>query len=44
MPDGTRILKAEVTGPLAQAPSLGEQLANQLLAQGAGEILAATKL
>lgn len=44
MPDGTRILKAEVTGPLAHAPSLGEQLANQLLAQGAGEILAATKL
>jgi hydroxymethylbilane synthase len=44
MPDGTRILKAEVTGPLAQAPTLGEQLANALLAQGAGEILAATKL
>jgi hydroxymethylbilane synthase len=44
MPDGTRILKAEVTGPLAQAPMLGEQLANDLLAQGAGEILAATKL
>jgi len=44
MPDGTRILKADVTGPLAQAPSLGEQLADQLLAQGAGEILAATKL
>jgi len=44
MPDGTRILKADVTGPLAQAPSLGEQLADQLLAQGAGEILAATKI
>jgi hydroxymethylbilane synthase len=44
MPDGTRILKAEVTGPLADAASLGEQLANDLLAQGAGEILAATKL
>lgn len=43
-PDGTRILKAEVTGGLAQAASLGEQLANDLLAQGAGEILAATKL
>jgi len=44
MPDGTRILKADVTGPLAQAPALGEQLADQLLAQGAGEILAATKI
>ena len=44
MPDGTRILKADVTGPLAQAPTLGEQLADQLLAQGAGEILAATKI
>jgi hydroxymethylbilane synthase len=44
MPDGTRILKADVTGPLAQAPTLGEQLADDLLAQGAGEILAATKI
>jgi hydroxymethylbilane synthase len=44
MPDGSRILKAEVTGPLADAASLGETLANDLLAQGAGEILAATKL
>jgi hydroxymethylbilane synthase len=44
MPDGTRILKAEVTGAVADAASLGEELANQLLAQGAGEILTATKL
>jgi hydroxymethylbilane synthase len=44
MPDGSRILKADVTGPLAQAPMLGEQVADQLLAQGAGEILAATKI
>jgi hydroxymethylbilane synthase len=44
MPDGTRILKADVTGPLEQAPALGEDLADVLLAQGAGEILAATKI
>jgi hydroxymethylbilane synthase len=44
MPDGTRILKADVTGPLEQAATLGEDLADLLLAQGAGEILAATKI
>ena len=44
MPDGTKILKAEVTGAIADAPRLGEQLADRLLEQGAGEILAATKL
>ena len=44
MPDGTRILKAQVTGPLADAAALGERLADDLLAQGAREILDATKL
>jgi hydroxymethylbilane synthase len=44
MPDGTRILRDEVRGPTANAASLGEQLANLLLARGAGDILAATKI
>jgi len=44
MPDGTRILRAEVTGALAQATELGESLADELMQQGAAEILAATKL
>ncbi|HEY5923351.1 MAG TPA: hydroxymethylbilane synthase [Kofleriaceae bacterium] len=44
MPDGTRILRDEVIGSVAAAPQLGDELANKLLAQGAGEILAATKL
>lgn len=44
MPDGTRILKAEVTGSLTEAAALGERLADDLLAQGAREILDATKL
>ncbi len=59
MPDGSRILRAEVAGPAAEAPevgtdeasgarfraaeALGVRLADELLAQGAGEILAATK-
>jgi len=43
MPDGTRILKAEVTGPVALASELGDRLADDLLAQGAREILALTK-
>jgi hydroxymethylbilane synthase len=44
MPDGSRILKADVTGPVEQAVTLGNDLADLLLAQGAGEILAATKI
>jgi hydroxymethylbilane synthase len=44
MPDGTRILRDEVAGSTAAAPQLGEELANKLLARGAGEILAATKI
>jgi len=46
MPDGSRILRAEVTGAAADegdAAALGVRLAAELLAQGAGEILAATK-
>lgn len=38
-PDGSRILRSEVTGPADQAEQLGIQLAEALLAQGAGEIL-----
>jgi hydroxymethylbilane synthase len=44
MPDGTRLLHGEVTGPHAQAASLGTRLADDLLARGAGEILAHTQL
>ncbi len=44
MPDGTRILRDEVVGSVQAGPQLGEELANKLLARGAGEILAATKL
>jgi hydroxymethylbilane synthase len=44
MPDGTRILRDEVHGPTANAAALGVDLANRLLAQGAGDILAATKI
>jgi len=43
MPDGTRILRAEVTGPAADAEALGRRLGDDLLAQGADQILAATK-
>jgi hydroxymethylbilane synthase len=44
LPDGTRILRDEVIGSIAAAAQLGEELAHKLLAQGAAEILAATKL
>ncbi len=43
MPDGKRILRAEIGGATEDAQLLGEKLADDLLAQGAGEILAATK-
>ena len=43
MPDGTKILRAEVTGPASDAEALGRRLADDLLAQGADQILAATK-
>jgi len=44
MPDGTKILHARVSGPLARASALGEELGDALLAQGAADILAATKI
>jgi len=43
MPDGTKILRAEVTGPAEAAERLGQRLADDLLAQGADQILASTK-
>ena len=43
MPDGTRILKAEQVGAATDGAALGEGLADDLLAQGAREILAATQ-
>jgi hydroxymethylbilane synthase len=43
MPDGSKILRAEVTGTPADAEALGTQLAEDLLARGAADILAATK-
>ncbi len=44
MPDGTRILRAEVTGSTSDAAQLGVALGEHLLRQGAADILAATKL
>ena len=41
--DGTQILKANATGDLAEAEQIGQQVAEQLLAQGAAEIIAATR-
>lgn len=43
MPDGSKILRAEVTGAARDAEHLGHRLAEDLLAQGADQILAATK-
>jgi hydroxymethylbilane synthase len=43
-PDGTTILRAERTGPVEHAARLGEHLAEDLLAQGADQILAATRM
>ena len=44
LPDGTRVLRAERTGARGEAAAIGVALADDLLARGAGEILAATKL
>jgi hydroxymethylbilane synthase len=38
-PDGSRILRSEISGSVDQAASLGRRLAEDLLAQGAGDIL-----
>ena len=43
LPDGTKILKAEYRDVMENAARLGEQLADDLIAQGANEILAATR-
>ncbi|HEU0032832.1 MAG TPA: hydroxymethylbilane synthase [Kofleriaceae bacterium] len=43
MPDGSRILRAEATGAVTDGAAVGRQLAEDLLSQGAAEILAATK-
>jgi hydroxymethylbilane synthase len=44
MPDGTRVIRGEARGARSDAASLGVSLADDLLARGAGEILAATKM
>lgn len=41
MPDGSRVLRGEIRGERSDAERLGVALANVLLEQGAGEILAA---
>jgi hydroxymethylbilane synthase len=43
LPDGTRILHAELGGARDQAQLMGHKLAEDLLAQGAAAILAATR-
>ncbi|AZZ89896.1 hydroxymethylbilane synthase [Hahella sp. KA22] len=40
-PDGVQVLRDEVTGPVAAAETLGTELAERLLQQGAGKILEA---
>jgi len=40
-PDGKRMVRAEMTGETADPEALGKKVADALLAQGAGEILAA---
>lgn len=40
-PDGSRLLRAEGRAPAVEAESLGTRVADDLLSQGAGEILAA---
>ncbi len=38
-PDGSRLLRADIRGPVSQAEQLGARLAQKLLAQGAKDIL-----
>jgi hydroxymethylbilane synthase len=40
-PDGTRLLRAEKSGSISAPEALGDAVAQALLQQGAGEILAA---
>ena len=41
MPDGSESIRDSVQGPVVEAENLGVELANRLLASGAGELLAA---
>ncbi len=43
MPDGSKILRAEIGGSVEDAELLGQKLGDDLMAQGADAILAATK-
>ena len=43
LPDGSKILRAEQTGPATQAEQIGHALADELLAKGADQVLAATR-
>jgi len=38
-PDGSRIMRAEISGPASEAASLGTELAENLLGQGADQVL-----
>jgi hydroxymethylbilane synthase len=38
-PDGTRVIRSQVSGPVAAAEQLGEQVAHDLLSKGANDIL-----
>ncbi len=38
-PDGSRIIRAEISGPASEAASLGTDLAEDLLGQGADQVL-----
>ncbi|NKF22042.1 hydroxymethylbilane synthase [Solimonas marina] len=40
-PDGSRLIREQIEGPVADAAALGDALATRLLAQGARDILAA---
>ncbi|MGH8281071.1 MAG: hydroxymethylbilane synthase, partial [Gammaproteobacteria bacterium] len=39
LPDGSRLIDGEISGPAGQAEALGEQLANDMLTRGAAEVL-----
>jgi hydroxymethylbilane synthase len=41
MPDGSRVMRAERSGPVADAERIGTEVAEDLLGQGAGDVLAA---
>ena len=42
-PDGARVLRAQRAGPVADPEGLASRVAEELLAQGAGEIIAALR-